>query len=85
MSGPVTQNELTQVLTAELKAENVMATDESDGCGAKWLLEVSSPQFEGVSKVNRQRMVNAVLKDLLPRIHALTFKLWTPGQWAAKH
>lgn len=45
---------------------------------------VVSDQFEGKSPIERQRLVNAVLKDeLAGGIHALTMKTLTPAQWQA--
>jgi BolA protein len=46
-----------------------------------FLLEVTSESFEGVSRVERQRMVHAVLKEeLAERVHALSLSLKTPAE-----
>jgi BolA protein len=42
-------------------------------------LEIISPAFEGVSRVERQRQVHALLADELnERVHALSLSLKTP-------
>ena len=58
--------------------------DLSDGCGSKLNLVVVSDQFEGVSLIDRQRKVNDALSSLMPSIHALTMKTWTPEQYEKK-
>lgn len=42
---------------------------------------IESPAFAGMSRVARQRAVNAVLADLLEsRVHALAMQCRTPGE-----
>ncbi|NNE50443.1 MAG: BolA family transcriptional regulator, partial [Altererythrobacter sp.] len=42
---------------------------------------IESPAFEGVSRVQRQRMVNAALGDIPgERVHALAIKARAPGE-----
>ncbi|MES2337742.1 MAG: BolA family protein [Pseudomonadota bacterium] len=55
-----------------------------DGTGeSHWTVVVESPQFAGLSRVARQRLVNAALADLLAtRIHALAIKARAPGETA---
>ena len=48
------------------------------------MLRVVSPQFEGKRLLERQRLVNEALKDLMGEIHALSIKkTLTPEQAAA--
>jgi BolA protein len=53
-----------------------------DGTGeSHFTVIVESPAFEGVSRVERQRLVNRALADLLrDRIHALAIKARAPGE-----
>ncbi|RYD67910.1 MAG: BolA family transcriptional regulator [Sphingomonadales bacterium] len=53
-----------------------------DGTGeSHWTVIVESPAFTGVSRVQRQRMINTALADLLAgRIHALAIKARAPGE-----
>ena len=41
-------------------------------------------EFEGKPLLDRHRLVNEALKDLMPKIHAVTMKTWTPAQWETK-
>lgn len=44
-----------------------------------FLVEVVSAEFDGLSRVARQRRVHAVLRDLLSeRVHALSLRTRTP-------
>jgi BolA protein len=53
-----------------------------DGSGeSHWTVVVESPAFSGVSRVQRQRLINHALADLLKqRIHALAIKARAPGE-----
>ncbi|WP_066798462.1 BolA family protein [Sphingomonas soli] len=53
-----------------------------DGTGeSHWTVMVESPAFSGVSRVQRQRLINNALADLLAtRIHALAIKARAPGE-----
>jgi BolA protein len=70
----------------DLDATHVECIDRSsDGAGscdgnAMLELVVVSPRFDGVPLLQRHRMVNDCLKDLMPKIHALTIKAWSPEQ-----
>ena len=51
-----------------------------DGSGeSHFSVEIESAAFAGVSRLERQRMVNRVLGDLPgQRVHALAIKAWAP-------
>jgi BolA family transcriptional regulator, general stress-responsive regulator len=53
-----------------------------DGSGeSHFTVEIESAAFAGVSRVNRQRMVNKALGDLPgQRVHALAIKAKAPGE-----
>jgi BolA protein len=53
-----------------------------DGTGeSHWTVVVESEAFRGQSRVQRQRMINAALADLLAgRIHALAIRARAPGE-----
>ena len=89
-TGPIAQ-EIEARLTAALQPTRLVVTDDSDahrGHGghdprgeSHFSVEVESPLFGGVSRVGRQRMVNAPLADLLAdRVHALAIKARAPGE-----
>ena len=51
--------------------------------GGHYALLVVSAEFEGVMRVARQRMVNALVQDLFPaQIHALSIKALSPQEWS---
>lgn len=53
-----------------------------DGTGeTHFSVAIESPRFAGLNRVQRQRLVNQALADLLAtRIHALAIKATAPGE-----
>jgi BolA protein len=53
-----------------------------DGSGeSHFTVEIEAPAFAGMSRLERQRAVNAALGDLLKqRIHALAIRARAPGE-----
>ena len=53
-----------------------------DGSGeSHFTVEIETPAFAGMSRLDRQRAVNAALGDLLrDRIHALAIRARAPGE-----
>lgn len=53
-----------------------------DGSGeSHFTVEIESADFTGVSRLNRQRMVNAALGDIPGRrVHALAIRATAPGE-----
>lgn len=60
------------------------ARAEITGDGSKFEARVVSNAFDGVSPVNRHKMVYAVLDEHIKSgaIHALTIKAYTEAEWA---
>ena len=54
----------------------------SPGTGeSHFRLLIVSPLFEGRSRIERHRLVNAAIDDLLKnRVHALAIKAYAPGE-----
>ena len=51
--------------------------------GGHYALLVVSDDFEGVNRVARQRMVNALVQDLFPvQIHALSIRALSLQEWS---
>lgn len=78
-------------LTAALAPTQLSVSNDSaqhrghlgdDGTGeSHFTVTIESPAFAGVSRVERQRLVNRALADLLAqRIHALAIKARAPGE-----
>ncbi len=89
-TGPVAQ-EIAARLTAALQPLRLVVKDDSEahrghaGHDARgeshFSVEIESALFAGVGRVQRQRMVNAPLSDLLvERVHALAIKTRAPGE-----
>ncbi|HEY0627262.1 MAG TPA: BolA family protein [Allosphingosinicella sp.] len=89
-TGPVAQ-EITQRLAKALEPSHLIVRNDSekhrghagyDGSGeSHFSVEIVSSHFEGKSRVERQRAVNAALGDLMKeRIHALAIKARAPGE-----
>lgn len=78
---PVSQEHIENKLQTELQPEYLKVEDFSDGCGMKYHVLVVAKKFEGMSLLQRQRLVNEILKDEMNEIHALTQKTLTPDQW----
>ena len=79
-------------IRAGLKPERLEVKDESQlhaghagarpGGESHFRLLVVSSQFEGLSRVARQRAVNDLLRDeLVDRIHALAMRTLTPAEF----
>ncbi len=90
MSGQIEQ-EIRQRLTAALSPVRLAVVNDSahhaghaghDGSGeSHFTVEIESAAFAGVSRLQRQRMVNAALGDLPgQRVHALAIKARAPGE-----
>ncbi|HEX8063216.1 MAG TPA: BolA family protein [Allosphingosinicella sp.] len=83
--------EIERRLRAALQPAHLVVTNDSarhrghagdDGSGeSHFTVEVVARRFAGMSRMERQRAVNAALADLLrDRIHALAIKARAPGE-----
>lgn len=88
--GPV-QAEMEDMLAAAFPGAVVAVTNDSaahhghsgdDGSGeSHFTVAIESAAFAGVSRLQRQRMVNSALGDLPgQRVHALAIKAIAPGE-----
>ena len=49
---------------------------EDDGSGdSHFMIKISSPKFETMSRIDRERAVHIALGDIMQKIHALTVKI----------
>jgi stress-induced morphogen len=86
--GPI-QSEIEKRIVATFQPEHLELENESHthsvpkGSESHFRLVVVSEKFVGQSRIQRQRLVNEVLKDLLAPggVHALTQKTLTPQEW----
>ncbi len=90
MTGPIEQ-EMRQLLTAAFAPSHLDVINDSanhrghsgdDGSGeSHFTIQIESSAFAGVSRLQRQRMVNAALGDIPgDRVHALAIKARAPGE-----
>ena len=90
MSGPVEQ-EIRRLLTeafapGRLEVNNDSAAHQGhmgadDSGESHFSVEIESAAFAGVSRLERQRMVNRALGDIPgERVHALAVKAMAPGE-----
>ncbi len=88
--GPI-QTEIENLLRAAFSPAQLVVSNDSakhsghmgdDGSGeSHFSVEIESAAFAGVSRVNRQRMVNKALGDLPgQRVHALAIKARAPAE-----
>ena len=90
LTGPVAQ-EIDRRLRAALSPTRLAVINDSakhhghagdDGSGeSHFTVEIESPAFAGLSRLARQRAVNAALGDLMrERVHALSIRARAPGE-----
>ncbi|WP_174523882.1 BolA family protein [Novosphingobium naphthalenivorans] len=90
MTGPLAQ-EMRQLLTAAFEPAVLDIINDSashsghmgdDGTGeTHFTIVIESAKFAGVSRLQRQRMVNAALGDIPGgRVHAIAIKARAPGE-----
>ena len=83
--------EITRRLEDALAPSHLVVTNDSarhrghagdDGSGeSHFSVEIVAERFQGMSRLQRQRAVNAALGDLMrERIHALSIKAKAPGE-----
>ncbi|KAL6219752.1 hypothetical protein ACLB2K_007511 [Fragaria x ananassa] len=78
----VTKEQVEATLTSKLKPTHLEVVDTSGGCGASFVIEIVSEQFEGKRLLERHRVVNSALEEEMKEIHALSIKkALTPEQW----
>ena len=84
-------NEIQALLTAAFAPTHLAVLNDSakhhghmgdDGSGeSHFTVEIESAAFAGVSRLQRQRLVNAALGDIPgQRVHALAIKARAPGE-----
>lgn len=88
MASNATQGVQQQVLETKLQQAFqpvlVRLQDKSCGCGAAYDCLIVSDMFANKRLLDRHRMVNEVLKEDLPSIHAFSMQCHTPQEWEAK-
>jgi len=78
----MTAEELQRIIGAGLPCEHI----QLHGDGRHWFATIVSARFEGLGRVQRQRLVYGALGERLhtDEVHALSMKTLTPAEWAAR-
>jgi BolA protein len=89
MAGPI-EDRIRQKLTETFSPVHLSLVNEShthnvpQGSESHFKLVIASAKFEGLSRIQRQRLINDTLKsEMAPGgVHALTMKTLTPIEWS---
>ncbi len=91
VTSQATQQKIERRMKEDLAAVHLEIVDESwkhaghagaASGGGHFILKVVSDRFEGVSLLDRNRMVFEILKEEMKgEIHALAIKAMTPEEW----
>ncbi|ROW15005.1 hypothetical protein VPNG_03488 [Cytospora leucostoma] len=66
-------------LVKEFDPVELVVQDISGGCGSMYGIEISSEKFRGANMLKQQRMVNAILGDLMKGWHGVQLKTRVPS------
>ncbi|TPX10421.1 uncharacterized protein E0L32_008640 [Thyridium curvatum] len=72
------ESEIWDRLVKEFSPVELLVQDISGGCGSMYGIEISSDKFKGANMLKQQRMVNAVLGDLMKQWHGIQLKTRVP-------
>jgi stress-induced morphogen len=88
MAGPI-ENRIREKLMARFAPEHLEVTNESHthnvpkGSETHFKVLIVASEFEGQSRIQRQRAVNeALAEELKSGVHALTQRALSPSEWA---
>jgi stress-induced morphogen len=76
-----TPSSLESTLRAHFKIQHIAIEDQSGGCGQAFSAVIVSDDFEGKSLLQRNRLVNGILKEEIKGIHAWSCRCLTQKQW----
>ncbi|KAK1623774.1 bola-like protein [Colletotrichum phormii] len=65
-------------LTAEFAPSELIVQDVSGGCGSMYAIDITSAKFKGANMLKQQRMVNAVLGDMMKQWHGVQLRTKAP-------
>jgi stress-induced morphogen len=76
-----TPDSLESTLRSKLQISHIAIEDQSGGCGQAFSAVIVSDDFEGKSLLQRNRLVNGILKEEIKGIHAWSCRCLTGKQW----
>ncbi|KAK1987742.1 bola-like protein [Colletotrichum cereale] len=65
-------------LVAEFAPSELIVQDVSGGCGSMYAIDITSAKFKGANMLKQQRMVNAVLGDMMKEWHGVQLRTKAP-------
>ncbi|KXH44886.1 BolA-like protein [Colletotrichum nymphaeae SA-01] len=65
-------------LVAEFTPSELIVQDVSGGCGSMYAIDITSAKFKGANMLKQQRMVNAVLGDMMKQWHGVQLRTKAP-------
>ncbi|OHE98403.1 BolA-like protein [Colletotrichum orchidophilum] len=65
-------------LATEFAPSELVVQDVSGGCGSMYAIDITSAKFKGANMLKQQRMVNAVLGDMLKQWHGVQLRTKAP-------
>ncbi|KAK2013590.1 bola-like protein [Colletotrichum eremochloae] len=65
-------------LVAEFAPSELVVQDVSGGCGSMYAIDITSDKFKGANMLKQQRMVNAVLGDMMKEWHGVQLRTKAP-------
>ncbi|WKY00628.1 hypothetical protein Q1695_015002 [Nippostrongylus brasiliensis] len=77
----VSETDVRERVQKSFNPVHLEVVDESDGCGAKFLIVVVSDAFNGKRVLECHRMVQASIADVMPEVHAITIQTYTQQKW----
>ncbi|KAJ1374132.1 hypothetical protein KIN20_036748 [Parelaphostrongylus tenuis] len=77
----VSEEDVRTRISGKLLPSHLEVVDDSDGCGAKFIITVVSDAFDGKRTLECHRLVQDAIADIMPQIHAVTIKAHTPSKW----
>ncbi|WYZ40985.1 hypothetical protein EsH8_IV_001326 [Colletotrichum jinshuiense] len=65
-------------LVTEFTPSELIVQDVSGGCGSMYAIDITSAKFKGANMLKQQRMVNAVLGDMMKQWHGVQLRTKAP-------
>lgn len=74
------EQHIASLLTTALSPTALLVQDVSGGCGSMYAIDITSPQFKGLSVLKQQRLVNGALGELVKSWHGVQVRTKVPDE-----
>lgn len=68
------ESAIAALLAEKLHPSELLVQDVSGGCGSMYAIDITSPEFRGLSVLKQQRLVNQALGDVLKTWHGVQIR-----------